>query len=190
MHHQTRTPPIVKLAFVLAVTLVPMLSAPLKHIDEEGYKSLLASQHGSVVLVNFWATWCVPCREELPELAVLAKKLKPQGVRLLVISADDVEDSEAARKFLVRAGITGESYLRTAKSDEAFINAIDSKWSGAVPALFLYDRNGRKVKSFIGESDLKVVEASVRALLGDASASRSNSAPPQKQPTKPVARAR
>jgi hypothetical protein len=50
-------------------------------------------------------------------------------------------------------------------NDDHFINAIDPKWSGALPALFLYNRSGRKVTSFIGETDIGLVEAAIQKLL-------------------------
>jgi len=52
-----------------------------------------------------------------------------------------------------------------AKDDDKFINSVDPKWSGALPALFLYDRQGKLVKSFIGETELAVIEAAIRKIL-------------------------
>jgi hypothetical protein len=61
--------------------------------------------------------------------------------------------------------VPGPAYRKQANDDERFIDAIDPKWSGALPALFLYGRGGRKARSFIGESDMRVVEDAVRKLL-------------------------
>jgi hypothetical protein len=55
-------------------------------------------------------------------------------------------------------------YIRRAVDDDQFINAIDPKWSGALPALFLFDRSGRQLKSFIGETDITLLEAALRKL--------------------------
>ncbi len=56
-------------------------------------------------------------------------------------------------------------YIRQTADDDHFINSIDSKWSGALPALFLFDRNVRRVKSFIGETDMPQLEAAVKAAI-------------------------
>jgi hypothetical protein len=56
-------------------------------------------------------------------------------------------------------------YLKQADDDDHFINAIDPKWSGALPALFLYDKSGHKVRSFIGETDMAALERAIQKLL-------------------------
>ncbi|MBV8818845.1 MAG: TlpA family protein disulfide reductase [Acidobacteriaceae bacterium] len=144
---------------------VVLFLAALLPVDESGFQKLKSAHHGKVVLVNFWATWCKPCRAEMPDLVKLQQRLKPRGFDLVLISADDPEQDAAAGKFLQQNGATGQGYRKEAKQDEAFINSIDPKWSGALPASFLYDKNGRLVRSFIGESDLKSVEAAILKLL-------------------------
>jgi hypothetical protein len=57
------------------------------------------------------------------------------------------------------------AYIRRANDDDKFINFVDAKWSGALPALIIYDKSGRRVKSFIGETSMKDVEAAVLKLL-------------------------
>lgn len=140
-------------------------SQKLIALDESALQKLIAAQKGRVVLVSFWATWCEPCREEMPALAAMESRLRPKGLKLLVISADEPEKETAARKFLESKRIPFPAYLKAAKNDENFINSMDPKWSGALPALFLYDRAGKRVKTFIGETDSKEVEAAVGKLL-------------------------
>jgi thiol-disulfide isomerase/thioredoxin len=144
--------------------LIPLLFA-LTPVDESGYQRLVNSHKGKVVLYNFWATWCQPCRAEMPELVKLQAKLKSRGFELVTISADDAEQDSAAEKIAKRYGVQAPAYRKQPKNDDQFINSIDPKWSGALPALFLYDRSGRKVRSFIGETDMKVVEAAISKLL-------------------------
>lgn len=127
-------------------------------VDEAGYSKLLAANKGSVVIVDFWATWCVPCRQEMPQLARLHEKYRGRGVKLITISADEPESESGALPFLRKAGISGTGYIKRARNDDAFINAIDPKWSGALPALFVYDRQGRRAQAFIGETDMGKVE--------------------------------
>lgn len=138
--------------------------SPLTPMDEAGYAKILAGLKGKVVVVNFWATWCEPCRAEMPALAKMAARLKSKGVVLVTVSADEPEDAKNAREFLTKSGIVGESYLKQVKNDDKFISGLEPKWSGALPALFVYDRAGKKVKFLQGESDLKKLEADLARL--------------------------
>ncbi len=141
------------------------LESKLQPLDEAGLQKLLADNKGKAVVLNFWATWCEPCRAEMPALAKMNARLKSKGLAFFTISADEPEDESRAVAFLKTAGISGPAYLKQAKNDEKFINSIDPKWSGALPAIFVYDKAGKKAKSFIGESDLKAVEAAITKLL-------------------------
>ena len=150
-----------------ALVLLLQAAPPSKLIplDEATYANTLAAKKGKVLLVNFWATWCEPCRKEMPQLSKMSALLKAKGLEFVTISADEPEDEKAALAFLAKAGIAGPVYAKRAKNDDNFINSIDPKWSGALPALILYDKAGKKVKSWIGETDLKALEAEVRKLL-------------------------
>jgi thiol-disulfide isomerase/thioredoxin len=157
-----------KLPFVLIAALsLCQAAAPTKlvKVDEIAYPKTVALKKGKVVLVNFWATWCEPCRKEMPELSKMYNALKAKGLELITISADEPEDEKAAIAFLAKAGIGDPAYLKQAKNDDKFISGIDAKWSGALPALILYDKTGKKVKVWIGETDLKQLEAEIRKLL-------------------------
>jgi thiol-disulfide isomerase/thioredoxin len=155
------------LAFLFCLPLLATNPATmtLVPIDEAGFQKLVAGHKGKVVVYDFWATWCAPCRAELPLLVKLEAKLRSQGVEVITISADELEQKAAAEKFIAKYGVQGPAYLKQAASDDHFINAIDPKWSGALPALFVYDKAGRKAKSFIGETDMPVLEAAIRKLL-------------------------
>jgi thiol-disulfide isomerase/thioredoxin len=154
-----------RLAICLFLAVGLALPAGFTSINEPGYPKMIAAQEGKVVLVNFWATYCVPCRAEMPALVKLQEKYAAKGFVLITISADEPEHEGRAQAFLDATKVTGARYLRKANNDDAFINSIDPKWSGALPASFLYDRAGKKVKSLIGEADLKALEAQIQKLL-------------------------
>jgi thiol-disulfide isomerase/thioredoxin len=155
----------IRFASLFLTVGLSLSAAGLPAVDEAGYTRLVAAQRGKVALVNFWATWCAPCRKEMPDLAALQKRLEARGFAFVTVSADEPEDAAAAEAFLRKSGVAGAGYLKKAVDDNAFINAIDRKWSGALPASFLYDRQGRKVRSFFGEVDLKELEAAIQKLL-------------------------
>jgi thiol-disulfide isomerase/thioredoxin len=132
-------------------------------IDAEDYLEIVASHRGKVLLVDFWAAWCVPCREELPLLADLAARLPGMSFSLATIATDDPEATAEALQLLRTARVQPPVFLQTDEDSDRFINTVDRAWSGALPALFLYDRSGRLVRSFIGEVQMPEVEAAVRA---------------------------
>jgi len=84
---------------------------------------------------------------------------------LSTISADEPEQEAAARKLLSQIGVPSPWYVKRPKSDSAFIDAVDQRWSGALPAMYLYDRTGRKRDMFIGETAMSSIEAAIRKLL-------------------------
>lgn len=148
-----------------AFAVVLAAQPPLPKINESGYQRLLAAQKGQVVLIDFWATWCVPCRKEMPELAKLAKRLGPRGLRLIPISGDEIESSADAVAFLKQSGVTSLGYLKAPVDEDAFHRAVDPKWGGELPALVLYDKAGKKVKIWKGETSPAAIEAAITPLL-------------------------
>lgn len=146
--------------------MLPGQQLLLKPVDEASYPRLVSGFKGKVLLVDFWATWCVPCRAELPQLAKLQAKLKARGLEVITISADEPETVAAAPKFLKEAGAAMlPAYVKRPKDDDKFIGLLDPKWQGALPALFLYDRTGKKVQAFFGETPIAQIESAINKLL-------------------------
>ena len=148
-----------------ALTLFAPAAPTLTPVDEAGFQKLVQSHKGKVVLYDFWATWCAPCRAETPALVQLDKKLRAGGFVLVTISADEPENAARAAKMAADAGVPRPAYQKAAKDDDTFINSIDHSWNGALPAMFLYDKAGRRVRSFIGATDTATIEKAVKALV-------------------------
>ncbi len=157
-----------KLAPVLAFLMLTAgtgSAADLRPVDETGYAKAVAASKGKVLLVNFWATYCVPCRKEMPQLVALAAKYKAKGLDFITVTADEPEQMKEAAAFLDKNKVPAPAYAKQARDDDKFINMVDAKWSGALPATFLYDRSGRKASAFFGELKFAELEAAVRKLL-------------------------
>jgi thiol-disulfide isomerase/thioredoxin len=135
-------------------------------IDENGVQQLIKQAAGKVVLLNFWATWCEPCKEEFPDLVKIAREFQPRGLEVIFVSIDEPEDIDAkVLPFLKTQGVGFRTYIKRAKDDEAFINAIDAKWSGALPATFIYDANGTLVKRLVAQQSFETFAAALQPLL-------------------------
>jgi thiol-disulfide isomerase/thioredoxin len=128
-------------------------------VDLVGLQAALAAQRGHPTVVNFWASWCGPCIEEFPTLVRAAEKLRPRGVRFVSVSADDPSDLTPVRAVLERFGAPFDAVLvaRGEGSGGNIIDAIDPGWSGALPATFLYDAGGAKVRKRMGTIDERML---------------------------------
>ena len=101
------------------------------------------------VFINVWATWCEPCRREMPDILRFARDPKQRGVRVLLLSADDLQDRHAVSNFLTSVGVDFPSYLKSGDS-RTFMNAIDPGWDGNIPTSWLLDPGGKRVHLWNG----------------------------------------
>ncbi len=118
----------------------------------------------SVVLVNVWATWCQPCREEFPDLLKLRRDWTKRGLRLVLVSGDFDTDRPEALRFLAAHGVDFPSFIKDG-GDMEFIDGLDPRWSGALPATFLYDSAGRLRRFWEGKADHATLERRVRDVV-------------------------
>lgn len=102
-----------------------------------------------LVVVNFWASWCLPCREEFPEFVRFDRESDPSDVQVQFVTVDFEEDLPHAAQFLREHGIDGTTYVKDGK-EGAFISEINPDWTGAIPATAVYDREGNRVAFWEG----------------------------------------
>ena len=139
-------------------------------VDTKALAGLL-KQDSKFLLVNFWATWCDPCRDEFPELVKLDKQFQSQGLEFVAISLDDLADSTTAvPKFLRQMGMTRQSDLLSPADPDLAVAAVGTEWTGALPATFLYDRNGKIVYKRLGRIKRDELTAEIEKLLGSKTA--------------------
>lgn len=139
------------------VQVAPVTAADIRRaVRESGAKA---------VLVNMWATWCGPCREEFPGLVRVARKYQGQGLKVMLVSADDEADMTAVKKFLAEEGVDFPAYIK-AEKDQPFIDGLDKQWTGALPATFLYDGSGTLRDFWEGEVTFNAFELKVVKVLG------------------------
>jgi thiol-disulfide isomerase/thioredoxin len=138
-----------------------LLSALAGEVDAAAVRKLVVERKGRPVVVSLWATWCEPCVKEFPELAALAQRRS--DVAFLSISLDEAEDVPAVEAFLARRRPPFPVYRKAPGKDEAFIEALDPAWSGAIPATLVFSRDGRRAALLQGEHTMQAVEQAIDA---------------------------
>ena len=102
-------------------------SPPLVPATAEEVLAAVQESGAAMTVLNVWATWCVPCREEFPDLIRIGREFDSQGVDVVFVSADFAEDLPEARQFLLEQGVTEATYWKDG-DDDAFIRAIHGEY--------------------------------------------------------------
>jgi len=126
--------------------------------DVTGKQISTAQLRNKIVLINFWATWCPPCREEIPALIELQKKYKDQ--LQIVGIAQDSGSAEDVRRFMDANGMNYPSVLSTAEIEKLFPAVY------ALPTTFLLDHDGRIAQKHVGLLNTGVTALETEALAG------------------------
>jgi thiol-disulfide isomerase/thioredoxin len=141
--------------------------APVRAVNAEEMQGLLKRDGKHPLLVNYWATWCDPCRDEFPDLVKIDKAYRAKGLDFIAITLDDLADIKTAvPKFLRTMNATMPVYLLNVADPEPAINLVDSEWSGALPATFLYDNQGKVVYKHFGRVNPDELRAAIEELVG------------------------
>lgn len=132
----------------------------LQPVNRDQFRQLVSKHQGQVVLVDFWATWCAPCKELFSKTVDLAKAHRDDGLVVISVSFDEPEDQQQALDFLKSKGATITNLISTDGFDSIETFQIDN---GAIPHYQLYDRDGKLVKKFVsGDPDNVFDEDDVR----------------------------
>lgn len=131
-------------ALVLALRLFAApVPAAVPAVTASRYRERVVSPHrGRVLAVNFWATWCVPCREEMPDLIAAARSLSGSDLDVVLVSADFTTSMPAVQRFLRGVRSPFLSFFEQSEDPQTFIDAVDPKWGGELPHTAVYSRAG------------------------------------------------
>jgi thiol-disulfide isomerase/thioredoxin len=140
----------------------------VKVADAAAILAAVRAPGARAVLVNVWATWCEPCREEMPNLLRFHREHRGRGLRLVLVSADDPAERAEVARVLSGLGVEGpasvDAFIKQGE-DNAFINALEPRWSGALPVTILYDGRGVRKRFWPGLVTYDTLKGPVTQLL-------------------------
>jgi len=137
------------------------------HVEEASasdIQQMVSNSEADVVLLNVWATWCQPCREEFPDLLRLYETYQDQGFELMLVSADFESVMPDVKEFLANHQVDFPTYIKTG-SDNEFIMQLSQEWTGALPATFVYDQDGNMLEFWQGKANYEKLEQVVTQYL-------------------------
>ncbi len=117
--------------------------------NEDTFRELLNQHKGKVVLVDFWATWCVPCLQQFPHTVSLSGKHRDVGLAVISVSMNEPDEKESVQRFLTKSKAAFDNLLTDYGAGAEFLVAFDLR--GEVPFYKLYDRQGSLRYSFSGD---------------------------------------
>jgi thiol-disulfide isomerase/thioredoxin len=126
--------------------------------DLNGKAVSFSDFRGKVVILDFWATWCAPCRVEIPHFVELQKRYGDKGLAMIGVSLDE-HGPEIVKKFVRQLGVNYPIVMGNQKVVEAYGGIV------AVPTTFVIDRQGRIASRHIGYEDKAAFEEEIRSLL-------------------------
>ena len=143
-------------AMISVLSLIP--------VGADDIHKVIRDSPGVVTLINVWATWCQPCREEMPDLLKVYREFRDRGISLILISGDFPEDSLEVKHFLQHLGVNFRTYIKSGR-DMPFINALSPKWSGALPATFIYNQADSLVNYWEGKASYNEFVQAINQVL-------------------------
>jgi len=152
----------------LALLAAPRGAAePVKLLRPDQYRSrIVAAKKGRVLLVNFWATWCVPCREEMPKLAAAARTFSSKDLAVVLVATDTPKTSREVPTFLSETKVPFVCWQVRSADPQPFIDAVDKSWDGTLPYTLVYDRKGDVAVRLAGAQTEASITDAIRKALG------------------------
>ncbi len=123
--------------FLLSLTLNAQVKEYKNFDDFE--KDYLSPHNDTTYVINFWATWCLPCVKELPYFEELNEKYKAEKVKIVLVSLDFTK--EQVINYIAKKNIKSKTILLSDSKTNSWINKVDSSWSGAIPITLFLKKN-------------------------------------------------
>jgi thiol-disulfide isomerase/thioredoxin len=119
-------------------------------VDADRLEDEIASLGADVVVLNAWATWCGPCRIEMPEFVAFSEDAAADNIAVRFVSMDEPGLRQKAEEVLESYGVKGVSYIRAEDTGIGFLSRLHPQWAGQLPATFVFDGQGELLDFWIG----------------------------------------
>lgn len=139
-----------------------LISAELTTLSE--LKNTLKKNDDKLYIINFWATWCKPCVEEMAHFDSIAKANSSSGVELVFVSLNQPKEQKTVERFIERRGIQSKVIILNEQNANSWINEVDSSWSGSIPATMFY-KNGEKLFFYEGEINATLLQEKINLYI-------------------------
>ena len=153
-------------SFALLALLMSLLA--LKHdvvvVKWPVLEEYIHQKNDKIKVINFWATWCKPCMEELPYFEKIHKQYQDKNVEILLVSLDQASMSSKVKTSLEKNNITAKVVLLDEVDFNKWINQIDSTWSGAIPATLIITKNNTSKKFYEKQFTQQELEELIQSL--------------------------
>jgi len=135
-------------------------------IDLAGIKDILKNKSEKLLLINFWATWCLPCVFEFPELVQIFRNYRKRNFDMVTISMDSPSKNEQVLKFLKKSYASTKNYHFNSDDKYELIESVDAEWPGSLPYTILVKPGGEIIYKNLGTIDPKEVRKNIIEYLG------------------------
>ena len=152
-------------AFALFLLAFTFIHAQLPVLNLSAYENRVQQKNDTLYVVNFWATWCKPCVEELPYFEKAAQGFADKPIKIILVSQDAKSRHENVADFLKKNAYSSECFILSAGNPNIWIDKIEQQWSGTIPATMLY-KNGTKIYFHEGDyENYEILEKIIHAKL-------------------------
>jgi len=138
----------------------------IRTIDFSGLEEIIGNREWKILFINVWATWCVPCVEEFPDVVRIANDYKDKNFEIITLNTDQVSDIESkVIPFLKKYKAEFPVYIVEDKNSQEIIELLNKDWSGAIPVTIIYDEAGKQQSFMLGAHDYHYFKKSIDSVL-------------------------